>query len=234
MLIVLFENRGRPANTVVEGVSVQTHSMTSAGAVRAASSGDRDVVTAMLGVAFQDDPVMSFIFPDEVVRRARLPRLFAIAYDLTAATGARYTTDGGEAATLWRAPGNVHLSLREKLMLSAPWLATVGSAFRRALAVSAASDANRPVEPHWYLDVAGCAPEAQRRGFGGAAIRAGLARADADGVATYAETANEANLDVYGALGFAVTHCWRVPGGPMHWSMLRVKKSKYYSILTSS
>lgn len=164
---------------------------------------------------------MSFIFPDAGVRRARLPRLFAIAYNLDAATGARYVTDGGEAATLWRGPGHVHLSLREKIMLGVPWLATVGLAFGRALAISAASDANRPVEPHWYLDVAGCAPETQGRGFGGAAIRAGLARADADGVATYAETANEANLDLYSALGFVVTHRWRVPNGPVHWSMLR-------------
>lgn len=225
MLIVLFKNRKRLADAPVEGgEEPRTDSTTSAGAARAASSDDRNVVTAMLGAAFQDDPVMSFIFPDAVVRRARLPRLFAISYDVDGANGTRYVTNGGEAATLWRAPGRGRLSLREKVILSVPWLATVGLAFGRALAVSAASDANHPAEPHWYLDVAGCAPKDQGRGFGSAAIRAGLARADADGVATYAETANERNLDIYDALGFVVTHCWRVPDGPMHWSMLRAKR----------
>ena len=164
---------------------------------------------------------MSFIFPDAAVRRARLPRLFAIAYDSIGTNGARYVTSGGEAATLWRAPGHSELSLCEMLMLCVPWLATVGFAFARALATSTASDANHPKEPHWYLDVAGCAPASQGRGFGAAAIRAGLARADADGVATYAETANEANLNIYAALGFKVTHRWEVPNGPAHWSMLR-------------
>ena len=32
----------------------------------------------MLADAFQDDPVMTFIFPDPADRRKRLPRLFAI------------------------------------------------------------------------------------------------------------------------------------------------------------
>jgi GNAT superfamily N-acetyltransferase len=235
MFIVLFENQNRQPGTADEPFQhAATHSSTSRGAVRTASAGDRGVVTAMLAAAFQDDPVMSFIFPDAAVRRARMPRLFAIAYDLAAATGARYMTVGGEAATLWRAPGHVQLSLREKFMLSVPWLATVGMAFERALAVSATSDVNRPIEPHWYLDVVGCAPDSQRRGFGGAAIRAGLARADADGVASYAETANERNLDIYNALGFVVTHCWWVPDGPMHWSMLRAKKAGSCEILTCS
>jgi len=196
------------------------HSVSSI-AVRAACSSDRNDVTAILGAAFQDDPVMSFIFPDATVRRARLPRLFAIAYDVNEVNGARYMTTGGEAASLWRAPGHDLLSLREKLILCVPWLATVGLGFGRALAVSAASDANRPAKPHWYLDVVGCAPDSQGRGFGSAVIRAGLARADADGVATYAETANEMNLKLYSALGFVVTHRWQVPGGPAHWSMLR-------------
>jgi ribosomal protein S18 acetylase RimI-like enzyme len=196
-------------------------SLTSTGTVRVASSGDRTLVTSMLGAAFQDDPVMSFIFPDAAVRRARLPRLFAIAYDGDGANGGRFMTNGGEAVTLWQAPGHGHLSLREKIILSVPWLAAVGLAFSRALAVSAASDANHPAEPHWYLDFAGCAPKAQGRGFGGAAIRAGLARADADGVPSYLETANEANLDLYRTFGFVVTHRWRVRGGPGHWSMLR-------------
>jgi GNAT superfamily N-acetyltransferase len=175
----------------------------------------------MLGAVFQNDPVMSFIFPNADVRRARLPGLFAIAYDVDRINGSRYVTNGGEAVALWRAPGHGRLSLRERLFLSVPWLATVRLAFGRALAVSAASDANHPEEPHWYLDVVGCALGSQGRGFGGAVVRAGLARADADGVAAYLETANEANLGFYGALGFTVTHRWRVPDGPAHWSMLR-------------
>ena len=189
--------------------------------VRTATADDRSIVLSTLGAAFQNDPVASFIFPDASVRRIRLPRLFAIHYDLQEKTDARYVTTAGEAAALWRAPSHRGVSLREKVLLSLPWLAAVGSAFRRALAVSAASDANRPSEPHWYLDIIGCAPSMQGVGFGGAVIRAGLARADADGLASYVETANETNLGFYRAYGFVVTHRWRVPDGPTHWAMLR-------------
>ena len=102
-----------------------------------------------------------------------------------------------------------------------PWISTSRTALARALIVSAASDANHPREPHWYLHIAGCAPEAQGKGFGGAAIRAGLARSDAAGVAAYVETGNESNLPMYAALGFRITHDWTVKNGPRCWSMLR-------------
>ena len=175
----------------------------------------------MLAAAFQDDPVMSFIFPDAADRRLRLPRLFTILYEGDGAHGARFVTDGGEAATLWRAPGHGHLGLREKLRHGLPWLRAAGLALRRALRVSAASDANHPIEPHWYLHIAGCTPQARRRGFGTAAIMPGLAKADSEDMPVYLETANAANIAFYQKLGFAVTHKWRVPDGPAHWSMLR-------------
>ena len=189
--------------------------------VRTANADDRCMVLSTLGAAFQNDPVASFIFPDASVRRIRLPRLFAIHYDLQGKMDARYVTAAGEAVALWRAPSHRSVSFREKVSLSVPWLAAVGSAFRRALAVSAASDANRPCEPHWYLDIIGCAPSMQGVGFGGVVMRAGLARADGDGLPSYVETANETNLGFYRAYGFVVTHRWRVPDGPTHWAMLR-------------
>ena len=183
--------------------------------------GDRTAVCAMLADAFQDDPVMRFIFPDAADRRRRLPRFFAILHDGDGAHGARFVTPGGEAATLWRAPGQGHLRWAEKLRHGLPWLHAAGFNLPRALAVSAASDANHPDEPHWYLHIAGCAPSRQGKGFGRAAIQSGLDRADGDGVAAYVETANETNLPLYERLGFAVTHQWAVPNGPAHWSLLR-------------
>lgn len=188
---------------------------------RVPAASDRAPVVATLAAAFQNDPVMTFIFPDAADRRLRLPRLMAILYDGDGAHGARFMTDGGEAATLWRAPGQGHLGLVEKLRHGLPWLHAAGFALPRALAVSAASDAAHPAEPHWYLHVVGCRPDVQGRGFGTAAIAPGVARADADGVAAYLETANAANLPLYRRLGFEVTHEWRVPDGPRHWSLLR-------------
>ena len=160
--------------------------------VREASHADLPGITRMLADAFQDDPVMSFIFPDPEVRRARLPSFFGMIYKADRAKGSCFMTANGEAATTWRAPGHGHLSLLEMLQQAWPWVEATRTSLGRALVYSGASDVNHPKAPHWYLHVAGCLPAAQGRGFGGAAIRAGLARADSDGISAYLETSNEA------------------------------------------
>lgn len=189
--------------------------------VRQCTVADKGAVSAMLGAAFQEDPVMCFIFPDPEARRARLPGFFGVIYDGDGANGARLMTVNGEAATLWRAPGHGRLSLREKIQQAWPWVAASGSALGRALAYSGASDRHHPSEAHWYLHIAGCHPAAQRQGFGSAAIRAGLLRSDSDGVPAYLETATESNLPFYDSLGFNVIGEWKVRNGPLCWSMLR-------------
>lgn len=194
--------------------------------VRPATMSDRKPVNQMLAAAFQNDPVMAYIFPDSDIRRKQLPKLFAILYDGDGAHGARYVTGGCEAATLWRAPGHGHLSWQEKLAEGLPWVLATGFALGRALAYSAASDANHPAEPHWYLHIAGCSPAFQGRGLGTAVIKAGLEHADADHFPCYLETATEANIGLYMSLGFGVTHKWHIEAGPLVWSMLRPAKDR--------
>jgi GNAT superfamily N-acetyltransferase len=197
------------------------------GELKVRPAGDADIVgiTRMLAAAFQDEPAMSFIFPDPDTRRARLPGFFKVIYQSDYPAGACYVTANGEAATIWQAPGHGYLSWLEKIRLAWPWIAASRMALGRALTYSAASDANRPKEPHWYLHIAGCAPSEQGRGFGGAVIRAGLARCDLDGVAAYLETSTESNLVIYESLGFVTTHEWTVKNGPRCWSMFRSKRS---------
>lgn len=188
---------------------------------RASRSEDRGAVVAMLAAAFQDDPIMAYIFPDPGDRRVRLPKFFAVVFDSDGAHGARYMTAGGEAATIWRDPGNARTSVFEKVSQGLPWILAAGLSLGRAIVFSDKSDANHPPEPHWYLHVAGCAPSSQGQGFGSAVIAAGLARADTDAVASYLETATETNLGFYQRFGFAVTHDWRLPNGTLVWSMSR-------------
>ena len=64
--------------------------------------------------------------------------------------------------------------------------------------------------------------EAGEVGGSGAAIRAGLDKADAAGIPALLETATERNVGLYTSLGFEILSEWDVPkGGPHFWTMLR-------------
>lgn len=190
--------------------------------VRVAGNADRARIATLLARAFADDPAMVFLFPDATERAKRLPRLFNTLFDADALKGMRLVSAGGEAATLWRGPGQGRSGLFEILRHAWPLLRTFGSGLGRGLAVSHAIDAHMPSTPHWYLHIAGCDPAAQGQGHGGAVIRSGLDRIAGSGLPTYLETATERNLGLYRAFGFELTATWDVPrGGPRFWSMLR-------------
>ena len=189
--------------------------------MRLAGSGDRARVVALLARAFADDPAMSFIFPDPEDRSKRLPRLFGLLFDSDGPAGMRLLTAGGEAATMWRAPGRIHTGRWEMLRRLPALLWALGPNRSRAIRVSEAINLHMPQGVYWYLHIAGCDPAHQGRGHGATAVRAGLTRA-AGRLPAYLETATEANLSFYTGLGFTVTSEWTVPGGgPRFWSMLR-------------
>jgi ribosomal protein S18 acetylase RimI-like enzyme len=153
-----------------------------------------DRTARTLARAFQNEEACSYIFPDPEERARRLIAMFRVIVANDAPAGSIYQTAGGEAITIWRAPGKAS---------RAPW------EFAKSLF------------PFHYLHFAGCAPEHQGKGLGGAAIRAGLAQADADHVQAYLETATERNLGLYRTLGFEVIAEWSVTRGLPFWGMLR-------------
>ncbi|TKD52103.1 GNAT family N-acetyltransferase [Sphingomonas baiyangensis] len=188
--------------------------------IRPVSAADRNMAIASLAAAFADDPAMCFLFPDARQRRRHLPRLFAMLYDSDADRGLRLISDDRQAVTLWRAPGSADNDARFgwRQRLVALW--RFGEGLERAHRLGKAIEAHFPPQPFWYLHIAGCAPAAQGRGLGVAAVRAGLQRIE--GAPAYLETANEANLGFYRHLGFEVHSRWQVPGdGPVFWSMQR-------------
>jgi len=189
--------------------------------IRDAVDGDRVAVARMLGRAFADDPAMSYIFPNAADRAKRLPRLFALLFD-SDAVGMRLVSQGADAGSFWRPPGQAQVPTMAFVRRLIPVLHALGAALPRAMRLGDAVEAHFPAEPFWYLHIAGVDPARQGRGLGGASIRAGLARCDADGVPAYLETATEGNVGLYARLGFELTGPWSVPkGGPRFWSMMR-------------
>jgi ribosomal protein S18 acetylase RimI-like enzyme len=189
--------------------------------VEPARQADLPRLVETLSLAFQEDPAVSWIFPDDQDRQKRLPRMFGLFAPGDLASGMALRSPADEVCTLWQAPNTPHLSKLAMLRLAFPLLHAFGGSTLRAMAVGDAIDAHHPSHPFWYLHYAGVRPDHQGKGWGGAAIRAGIARAQADGQPVYLETATLSNVGLYQSLGFRVTGEWDVPkGGPHFWSML--------------
>jgi ribosomal protein S18 acetylase RimI-like enzyme len=186
-----------------------------------ASQTDRQAAIATLAEAFSHEPAFSFILPDYDARCRALARMFRIVFDEDTRAGAIFLTGGAEAVTAWRSPAQMREGRWEALRTRIPYLLAFGTAIGRAASVADLIKANLPPEGCWYLHYAGSHSQHRGKGFGGAAIRAGLARADADGVGAWLETADEGNLALYQSLGFAVVRQWQVPQGPRFWGMMR-------------
>ena len=188
---------------------------------RVASRTDKDAAVATLAEAFQHEPAFSFILPDPSARRRALARAFRVVFDEDLRAGNVFMTSQAEAVTAWRNPAHMHEGRWEAIRTRLPYLFAFGPAIGRAAQVAELIKAHLPDEGCWYLHYAGCHSDHRSKGFGGAAIRAGLARADAERARCWLETADEGNLAIYRSLGFEVTCTWQVPEGPQFWGMMR-------------
>jgi GNAT superfamily N-acetyltransferase len=175
-----------------------------------------------LALAFQNDPALSWIIPDDAARRHALPRLFKTMLAADRRAGWVLASPGGEVATLWRAPGQSKTGAWEFTAQLIPMMRTFGGSLGRAIRVSDAIHAHHPKsDDFWLLQYAGVAPDHQGKGWGGLAIRDGIARATAAGKPVLLETATLSNVSLYARLGFEIIDEWDIRGGPHFWTMLR-------------
>jgi ribosomal protein S18 acetylase RimI-like enzyme len=190
--------------------------------VAAATAADHGAVIETLAQAFQTDPALSWIVPDEQRRMAALRGLFRSTVPADTKVGVVTRSAANESAALWRAPGQADSSLGEFLATMLPMLATFRTALPRALTVADGITAHRPKGAYWYLHYIGVRPAHQGKGFGGRLIRERTAVADAAGLPCWLETATPENVGLYQRFGFVIQNEWDVPdGGPHFWGMMR-------------
>jgi ribosomal protein S18 acetylase RimI-like enzyme len=178
----------------------------------------------VLARAFNDDPAWVWLFPDAERRAQILPWLFRIGFDVTAAD---VWATAGEVvgAARWLPPGRPPMRVVPTLRALAQTPFRLGAVTVPFLAYGRAVELMRAdvaPGPHWYLAGIGVAPEAQRRGVGGALLAPGVEAAARDGLPTVLLTNNEANLSFYAAHGFEVVREGRTPAnGPRAWAMVK-------------
>ncbi|MER6302683.1 GNAT family N-acetyltransferase [Kitasatospora sp. NPDC001539] len=190
---------------------------------RTATEDDAGPMAGMLARAFEDDPMMRWLFPGGSTRPAALDRYFTILLTRQYLPyGVCERTE--HAAALWVPPEAQDKAVpdAETIRELTELLGDRAEPFRCSVEAAAA---NAPQEPHWYLAVLGADPAVQGRGQGSALLRSGLAEADEAGLPAYLECSKEANLPFYGHHGFEVLEEVRLPAnGPALWVMRRAPR----------
>jgi len=182
----------------------------------------------MYARAFDDDPIWTWMFPDESTRRRRLPLMFRRFLRHSMRRGDTVRTDAERTgAAIWRAPGSWRETKLGQLGLALVMAPLFIGAGERIMALGATAEAHHPDEPHWYLATLGTDPSAQGRGIGSALLADVLERCDREATPAYLETETEANVAFYARHGFAVRSEADVPkGGPHMWFLWRAPRDQ--------
>ncbi len=180
----------------------------------------------MMTRAFVDDPVMQWIFPDEGMRRRRLPLFFAASMRGSSLRyeGTELLVIDGEIAGCanWMPPGSWLPSVWRQLVALPGYAKTLGSRLGVASTTYSAVLNVHPRAPHWYLADIGTDPPLQGTGIGTQLMHSRLTRCDAEGMPAYLESSKASNVPFYESHGFTVTRELTIPGGgPTLWLMWR-------------
>jgi GNAT superfamily N-acetyltransferase len=186
--------------------------------LRHATGQDISRLKTVLAEAFFDDPVLSWLMPDEGKRLGRLRRYFGIElHHLALARGRVWTTSDLAGAALSLPPGRWRSPLRVTLLEGSAFGLHVG----RAARLGAAIEWRHLHEPHYYVRDVGVLPGMQGRGLGSALMGPTLQRCDREGLPAYIEASSERSAVLYERLGFRHTRELRVGSSPPLWLMLR-------------
>jgi ribosomal protein S18 acetylase RimI-like enzyme len=189
--------------------------------VRVAEVEDHAALTRVLARAFDDDPILRWVFPGAATRGRYGGEFFRWSLWRCAAQRVTWTTDDVTGAALWTLPDRWRVTASQLARLVA-W-AGLGVRWRAPLVMWGLTTIERrhPDGGHLYLAVLGVDPARQGAGIGSALLAPGLELCDRDGLAAYLETGKERNIAFYSRHGFKVTERLRLPAGPPVWLMHR-------------
>ena len=186
--------------------------------LRLATVEDVRRLKVVLAEAFFEDPVLSWLMPEDAKRRARLRRFFAIELrHIALARGRVWTTNDLTGAVLSLPPGAWRVPLRATLLEGTAF----GLHLPKAAKLGAAMERRHVRESHYYVRDVGVHPDMQGKGLGSALLSPLLDRCDREGLPAYLEASSERNAALYERLGFQTFDELRVASSPPLRLMLR-------------
>ena len=176
---------------------------------RIAGERDLDGVTETLWLAFAEDPIWRWAFPEHEQLRAfwRLLVSSALRYPWVWVMG------DYAAASVWIPPHGTELTTDEEEQLEPLLDRLAGAHGHEILELIERFEASHPQgEPHYYLSLLATHPGHRGKGLGMDLLSQNLARIDEEGAPAYLESTNPVNNRRYQGVGFGWRGEFRTPG----------------------
>lgn len=169
--------------------------------VRRATRADLDAAATTLDLAFRDDPVSSWLFPDPADRARLHPGFMRLFVESALEAGEVYLAGDAYGAAVWFPVDPAQPDDDGEFMER---LAThCGPYAQRLHEILGTMQAHHPTEEtHLHLAFIGVRPDLQNRGIGTALLRHQLLRLDAEGRPAYLESSSPRNIPLYLREGF--------------------------------
>jgi ribosomal protein S18 acetylase RimI-like enzyme len=168
--------------------------------VIAAAPEDAEPLADVLGRAFQDDPVSTWLIPDDQERIERQRAFLKVFLDGAMTSGQVHTTPDRTAVALWVnvQPDEPQDDGMDELLGKA-----LGPYYERFELLDDQMAATHPQDrSHAYLEFIAVDPPCQEHGIGTALIRHRLAELDAMDMPAFLDASNARNVRLYERLGF--------------------------------
>ena len=190
---------------------------------RAAGAADLGSVVDTIAVAFQNDPVWSWVFPDDARRPEQFLRWWPLFVEGALPQGFTWMTENAETVAVWVPPGGVELTPEAEASIPPLLDELLGARSRVALGALLQFEAAHPHdEPHYYLSFVATHDAHRGRGIGEQLLARNLEQIDAEHFPAYLESSNPKNLTRYQRLGFVPRQEFALGGdGPIVTTMWR-------------
>jgi GNAT superfamily N-acetyltransferase len=191
--------------------------------VRAAGAADLDAVVDTIAVAFHNDPVWSWAFPDAERRPEQFRRWWPLFVQSALPHGFVWMGARAETVAVWFPPGRPELSEEAEARIPGLLDELLGDRSRVVLEGLLQFEAAHPHdEPHYYLSFVATHDDHRGQGIGEQLLAENLGRIDAEHVPANLESSNPKNLSRYGRLGFEPLAEFSLPdNGPTVTTMWR-------------
>ena len=194
------------------------------------TSDDVKKACVMAGNAFQDDPVMVFVYPDEEERKQKAQYGFYALYNYGIKHGLAYaTSENLEGITLWLPPDKVYHStwtmMRHGGFYTVRKVGLNLKVMKRSMSVfNYQEERHKYLVPydHWYFQQITVKPKEQGKGYGRLLISTMLKTIENEGLPVYVDTNTEKAMSIYQKYGFEIIEHGIIPETPIPlWCMLR-------------